>query len=410
MLASTLRKPRPGSLPGATATQVDGNQIQLPDGTWVDPRGFTGDANPAAQPGGVLGRAPVGGFLAKPNAGAPINLGGTPTAAPAPVASPAPVAQGDGSEVTLPEISTVIPQTANGAGGGMMRKGLGAYLEGVEQRHGLPAGYLAKTRAIESSNGTNLVNPNSSARGDFQFIRSTARQMGLKDPMDPYASADAAGALAAQNKAAFVKAQGREPTGAELYGMHQQGSGGYLTLMRGGRTGEAEMNLNGGRGLSGSQMVAKINGMYDRAKPANLGEGFVPNIAPSTGGGMMRTDGGGNPTPTAGPPAPNAEQAAQMAKDNTYKGGLLGLLGFGDQNAAGMGKDVLGKLGDMTAGQGGGAIGQAVGALGKLAGGGQQQTQQPGITLHADNSVYTGNPALMSYLDPRRRRGMVVGG
>ena len=319
------------------------------------------------------------------------------------------------TEVTLPELSvTAAPAPATGGpGGGMMRKPLGEYFRELEQSRGLPADYLAKTRAIESSNGRNTVNPMSSARGDFQFIRSTAKRFGV-NTADPYDSARGAADLAAENAKAFQAKFGRAPTGPDLYGMHQQGSGGYFKLLSGQRTGDAEMRLNGGANLSGTQMVAKIHGMYDKARPGNL-EGFTPSAVPSTGANV-----GQGPTVEAaaagalqakpqGPPMPNAAQAAQMAQDNTYKGGLLGLLGGGDPNAAGMGKDVLGKLGDLAGGgaAGGGAIGTALKGLAEIIGGGQEQRQpdRP-IVVNPDN-VNTPNTAMLQLLKRRRIGGAV---
>lgn len=301
----------------------------------------------------------------------------------------------------------------------MGRQPLGAYFENLEQRHNLPRGFLAKTRAIESSNGRNLVNPNSSARGDFQFIRSTAKSMGLQNPMDPYASADAAARLAEQNKNAIVRATGKQPDGADLYAAHQQGAGGFLKLLRGQSPGAQEMALNGGAGKTPGGFLSAWRSKFENAKPDNLGPGFTYQAPPPSTGGvgptmanaaaMGGTAGAASPE-VQGPPMPNAEQAAAMAKANTYNGGIMGLFGVGDQNAPGMGKDLLGKLGDMSQGPGGGQLGGIAKALGGVLGAGQTQTtQQPGITLQADNSIHTGDPSLMAYLDPRRRRAAMMG-
>jgi hypothetical protein len=329
--------------------------------------GYLSPANPesSGQLPARLGGAP-----------APVTPSGLPSVGrsmtlPTPAAAPPPPAQPGGAAVSLPMLSVGPPQQAPGpspapasnAGGGMMRQPLGEYYSQLEKERGLPEGYLARVRAIESSNGTRLANPNSSARGDFQFIRSTAKSMGI-DPMDPYASARGAADLAA-DAMKKLQARGIEPTGGALYGAHQQGIGGYLKLAGGQRTGDAEMRLNGGAGLSGSQMVAKLHGMYDNAKPANLGEGFTPppqlnanrgqgpTVAAATAQGGVQNL---NPTP----PAP----------DNTYKGGIAGLFGIGDQNAPGMSKDFAGKMGDMLAQPGGGAIGGLAKAIPSLLTGG----------------------------------------
>jgi len=100
-----------------------------------------------------------------------------------------------------------------------------------ESRYGLPSGYLARTMQIESGGDTNARNPNSSAKGPFQFIDSTASAYGLEDPFDLEASADAAARLARDNAAILREALGREPTAAELYLAHQQGGGGARKLL-----------------------------------------------------------------------------------------------------------------------------------------------------------------------------------
>lgn len=325
---------------------------------------------------------------AVPNAAAGYVSSANPEASATPLpgasqfAAPAPAAAGGATiirpqpngtaAVQLPMQSVTAPQpqpapgpasTAPNPGGGMMRQPLGAYYQQLEKERGLPDGYLARVRAIESSNGTRLANPNSSARGDFQFIRSTAKQFGI-DPMDPYQSARAAADLAKQNMDG-LRARGIDVSGGALYGAHQQGLGGYLKLASGQRTGDAEMRLNGGAGLSGSQMVAKLHGMYDGAKPGNLGEGFTPPPQVAAPG-----DNRGQGPTVAAANAQGGVQNLNPPPDNTYKGGIAGLFGVGDQNAPGMNKDFAGKMGDMLAQPGGGAIGGLAKAIPSLLTGG----------------------------------------
>jgi len=100
-----------------------------------------------------------------------------------------------------------------------------------EAQYGLPANYLAQTAKIESNFNPTAANPNSSARGLFQFVNGTAKDYGLENPMDPIASTDAAARLAADNKATLTRALGREPTAGELYLAHQQGGGGASRLL-----------------------------------------------------------------------------------------------------------------------------------------------------------------------------------
>lgn len=96
-------------------------------------------------------------------------------------------------------------------------------------------------------------NPNSSAKGPFQFIDATARQYGLQDPFDVQAATDAAARLARDNAAILARATGRQPTAAELYLAHQQGGGGAAKLLANPNAravdivGRDAVRLNGGR-------------------------------------------------------------------------------------------------------------------------------------------------------------------
>ena len=72
------------------------------------------------------------------------------------------------------------------------------------------------------------------------------------DPDDPASSIDGIARLATDNRAAFERQMGREPTDAELYLMHQQGSQGGINLLlhpntpAGAITGTRAVSLNGG--------------------------------------------------------------------------------------------------------------------------------------------------------------------
>lgn len=120
-------------------------------------------------------------------------------------------------------------------------EGAEALFEELESRYGLPSGYLARTYQLESSSGRDLVNPDSSARGHFQFTKGT-----LKDyPHDPYnlaESADAAARLAANNARVLREKVGVEaPTAPMLYLAHQQGGQGAANLLTGGNRPSGEI-------------------------------------------------------------------------------------------------------------------------------------------------------------------------
>lgn len=96
--------------------------------------------------------------------------------------------------------------------------------------------YLRRLAEIESGMNPMAQNPNSSARGLFQFINSTGKQYGL-DPAqfgtDAYTQAEipAAEKLTQDNRAFLTKALGREPTDGELYLAHQQGASGAAKIL-----------------------------------------------------------------------------------------------------------------------------------------------------------------------------------
>lgn len=139
-----------------------------------------------------------------------------------------------------------------------------------ENEFGLPPGYLAKTAQVESGGNPSARNPNSSATGLFQFVKSTGQQYGLTNPLDPVASTDAAARLAADNKRALTQALGREPTAGELYLAHQQGAGGAAKLLANADApaeavvGPEAFRLNGGQpGMTAGQFAQKWTSKVD---------------------------------------------------------------------------------------------------------------------------------------------------
>jgi len=145
----------------------------------------------------------------------------------------------------------------------------------LEQKYGLPAGFLARTYQIESGNGKNLYNPLSKAAGGFQFIPSTAKQYDLKDPYDLAQSADAAARLAADNRASLQKAGIESPTAAQLYLAHQQGAGGANKLLSGADkkateiVGKNAVVWNAGNSdMTGYEFANKIMSKFEGTEPA----------------------------------------------------------------------------------------------------------------------------------------------
>jgi len=142
----------------------------------------------------------------------------------------------------------------------------------LEQQYDLPEGYLARVRQIESSDGTRLFNRNSRAAGPFQFIPRTATAMGLRDPYDEVASAEAAARLAADN-ARQLRRRGFEIDAPTLYLAHQQGAGGAVSLLQGNRPAVDIVGRNavlwnaGNENMTGPQFAGRILDSF-RGAPA----------------------------------------------------------------------------------------------------------------------------------------------
>jgi hypothetical protein len=93
--------------------------------------------------------------------------------------------------------------------------------------------YLHRTAQIESTGGRDKYNKlGSGAAGPFQFMPGTAKQYGVVDPLDFAQATDGAARLAINGFNALKGVMGREPTPAEIYLYHQQGSGGGPALLR----------------------------------------------------------------------------------------------------------------------------------------------------------------------------------
>jgi len=96
----------------------------------------------------------------------------------------------------------------------------------------------------ESRFNPDAVSP-TGARGPFQFTRGTARQYGLANPSDPYASTLAAIDLTGDNRRVMTQRLGREPTDAELALGHNQGATGASNLLSGRTAPANNLAVNG---------------------------------------------------------------------------------------------------------------------------------------------------------------------
>lgn len=143
--------------------------------------------------------------------------------------------------------------------------------------------YLDRLAQVESGNNPLAKNPNSSAKGRFQFVDATAKQYGL----DKYefgtteyeeAENEAVKQLSVDNYSTLKNALGREPTNGELYLAHQQGAGGAVKMLKSPNKnavevlGEEEVLNNGGNaemtaGDFAAQWTDKFAELDEKARP-----------------------------------------------------------------------------------------------------------------------------------------------
>ena len=93
--------------------------------------------------------------------------------------------------------------------------------------------YLQKVAQKESGNNYKAVNPMGGASGKYQFVRSTWEGLGYdwKDRFDPALQEEAMQKYSSQTRNAFSQAFKKEPTDADMYGMHFLGAGTYIKLL-----------------------------------------------------------------------------------------------------------------------------------------------------------------------------------
>jgi hypothetical protein len=184
----------------------------------------------------------------------------------------------------------------------------------IEAKYRLPSGYLARVYQLESRGGKDNYNASTKAAGPFQFVPKTAKGMGLDDPYDLEASADAAARLAVQNRAVLQRNGIENPDGKTLYLAHQQGAAGAEKLLKGG---DAPATSALGEVYKDPKIAAKAvtgnGGQADMASSAFANKIMAKYEGKETSGDPLRPYGALGETP----PIDKAAQESPLATKNT---------------------------------------------------------------------------------------------
>lgn len=191
--------------------------------------------------------------------------------------------------------------TGGGAGGGTSSAALAAapaavrsVLERAAAQTGVSASLLAAIAKRESGFNPNAANPQSSARGMFQFLTETGKNYGLssQDRFDPMKSAVAAGRYAQDNLAFLRKHLGAEVQEADAYTAHFMGPQGALNLLRSPKDAIAAS-------LFPKAAASNRNVFYDKDGKARTAAQVVSNLRGTVVGGATTGAGvGGIGSPT----------------------------------------------------------------------------------------------------------------
>ena len=105
--------------------------------------------------------------------------------------------------------------------------GLDNLISGAADRYNMPPELLRNVAGAESSGRPNAQNPNSSAKGVYQFIDSTWESLGGTPggQFNPEENVDLGAKYLRQNAEALKKSLGRDPSYSEVYAAHYFGPG-----------------------------------------------------------------------------------------------------------------------------------------------------------------------------------------
>ena len=144
-------------------------------------------------------------------------------------------------------------------------------------QHKLPPELLHKIAGVESNYKATAANPNSSAKGLFQFTDSTWKGMGGKqgEQFDPEKNAELGARFVRQNAEGLKGALGRNPTYGEVYASHMFGLKGAKDLL--GLDPKTPMNQAVSSQVlkANPQLQGKTVGQVMASLNAKTGEGIV---------------------------------------------------------------------------------------------------------------------------------------
>lgn len=113
---------------------------------------------------------------------------------------------------------------------------LRSIIQDAAARYQLSPEMMLRIAQIESGMNPNSANPNSSARGVYQFLTkpggSWDKYGNGRNPLDAEANVDAGARYIRDNMSSLRAKLGREPAPWEVYLTHQQGSGGGPALIQ----------------------------------------------------------------------------------------------------------------------------------------------------------------------------------
>lgn len=147
------------------------------------------------------------------------------------------------------------------------------------QERGIDPAMMLAIAHVETGGTFNprAKNAQSGASGLFQFMPANFRAYGLNanSAMDAERNSEAAMQMTKENMSVFRRRFGREPNPGEVYMMHQQGAGGFSTLMRNldrpahEVLGRAKVMQNGGNmNMTSRQFIemfgSKVNALYQQ--------------------------------------------------------------------------------------------------------------------------------------------------